>query len=194
MEDNVARSERGTRETRLAGFVKSHFAISGVGFAVSLPVFAFIMHSTEETLTRYDLWAVPGVILLLLLYAVAGYWSARKKQWGPFGSWKEGLWAFLDPALIAWGWGALVLLSFYLNVWPLLLFLFCGSLFLASPSFIMVLLALVYHPFVFGLPGLWLWAFLAGGIPPLLFFLGSLIGGKESSPTKEGTEISETGV
>lgn len=188
MKDKTARSER------LGGFARSHFAISGIGFAVCLLMFAFIMQSTEGFLQRYSVWFILGDILLLLLYAVAGYWSAQKRQWGPFCSWKEGLWAFLDPALIAWGWGALVVLSFFGDVWPLLLFLFCGSLFLASPSFIMVLLAFVHYPFVFDWPSLWLWAFLAGGIPPMLFFLGSLLGGKEGSPVKEGAEIPETGV
>lgn len=189
MKDNAARPERAMREARLAGFAISHFAISGVGFAVGLFVFAFIMQSTEETLARYDLWAVLGESLLLLLYAVAGFWSAQEKQWGPVRSFKEGLWTFLDPALIAWGWGALVVLSLALNVWPLLLFLLPASLFLASPSSFLVLLALPAGFFGLGWLGFCLLALLAGGIPPLLFFLGSLFGGKKSSSAKEGAEI-----
>jgi len=162
---------------RLAGFAVNHFAISGIGFAAGLLVFALSTQSTEGILWRHSVWLILGNALLLLLYGGAGYWCARERKWGAFASRNEGLWAFLDPALIAWGWGALVVLSLALNAWPLLLILFCASLFLASPSSILVLLAMVYWPL--GLPGLCLWAVLAGGIPPLLFFLGSFLGGKK---------------
>lgn len=177
MKDRAAPAEQAMREARLAGFTVSHFAISGIGFTVSLLVFALSTQSAEGFLWRHSVWFILGNALLLLLYAGAGFWCAREKRWGVFGSRKEGLWAFLDPALIAWGWGALVVLSLALNAWPLLLILFCASLFLASPSCIMVLLAMVYWPL--GVPGLCLWAFLAGGVPPLLFFLGSLLGGEK---------------
>lgn len=186
MKDKAVSAERTMREARLAGFAISHFSISGIGFTASLFVFALSTQSTEGFLWRYSAWLILGNVFLLLLYAGAGYWCAREKKWGAFGSRKECLWAFLDPALIAWGWGALVVLSLALNAWPLLLILFCASLFLASPSAIMVLLAMVYWPL--GLPGLCLWAILAGGLPPLLFFLGSLLGGKKNDIPEVSSE------
>ena len=182
---------RAKREARLAGFAKSHFIISGTGFCVLLPLYAI--------LSCIDLWQYTSLLvlvtgLLLLVYIPAGVRCARKKQWGSFDSWKEGLWAFLDPALIAWGWAAIVVLSLFLNVWPLLLFLFCASLFLAAPSSLLVLLAMSSDLDGFGrLVGLgWLGfcllALLAGGIPPLLFFLGSLLGGKRIAANELSAE------
>lgn len=174
------------REARLAGFAISHFAISGIGFAASLFVFALSTQSAEGFLYRHSVWLILGDALLLLLYAGAGYWCAREKRWGVFGSRKEGLWAFLDPVLIAWGWGALVVLSLVLDAWILMLLLFCASIFLASPSALMVLLLLRIS--FFGWPGLILGAFLAGGLPPLLFFLGSLLGGKKNDIPEVSSE------
>lgn len=183
MKDKVVPAERAMRETRLAGFAKSHFIISGVGFCVLLPLCAIISQTYQP---QYFSLLVLADILLLLAYMFAGSLCAGKGQWGPFGSWKEGLWAFLDPALIAWGWAALVVLSLALNSWPLLLILFCASLFLASPSALMVLLLLRIS--FFGWPGLILGAVLAGGLPPLLFFLGSLLAGKQKTLPEASSE------
>ena len=166
---------REKRVARLAGFAKSHFIISGAGFCVMLPVYAILSCIDQR---QYTSLQIVATVFLLLAYIPAGVWCAGKKQWGAFGSWKEGLWAFLDPALIAWGWAALVVLSLLLDVWPLLLFLFCASLFLAAPSSLLVLLAMPVSFFGLGWFGFCLLALLAGGIPPLLFFLGSLLGGR----------------
>lgn len=174
---------RVNREMRLAGFAKSHFIISGVGFCLLLPTYAVISQGFRP---QYFSLLVLMDILLLLAYAAAGVWCAGKRQWGFFGSWKEGLWAFLDPALIAWGWGALVVLSVLLNAWGLMLGLFCASFFLASPSALMVLLSLRISSFDW--PDLILWAVLAGGLPPLLFFLGGLLGGKKNDIPEVSSE------
>ena len=180
MKNNV---DREGREMRLAGFAKSHFIISGVGFCLLLPVYAI---ASQDYRPQYFSLLVLMDIFLLLAYAAAGIWCAGKKRWGPFGSRNEGLLAFLDPALIAWGWGALVVLSLVLDAWILMLLLFCASIFLASPSALMVLLLLRIS--FFGWPGLILGAFLAGGLPPLLFFLGSLLGGKKNDIPEVSSE------
>lgn len=163
------------REMRLVAFAKTHFIISGIGFALGLVLFAL------STLLPYFWVYALAEIVLLAFYAAAGFWHARKKQW-KFSCVQEALWAFLDPALIAWGWAALVLLSLFLNVWPLLTFVFVASAFLASPSFLMVCLALTSNLLVSGV-GFVIWGILAGGVPPLLFFLGSLWGSR-----KQGVE------
>ncbi len=179
MERNTNRT---MREVRLAGFAKSHFIISGIGFFVLLPLYALFSQS--------DQWCavfVPVACILMLGYAFAGFQCGRKNQWGPFGGWKEGLWPFLDPALIAWGWAVLVVLSLFLNAWALMLILFFASMLLASPSSLLVLLVISSPTLQSGWLGFFLAAFLAGGLPPLLFFLGSLLAGKR----KVGTEDSE---
>ena len=186
---NTPETDKTRREMRLAAFAKSHFIISGVGFAAAVVLFAL----TTVLPSFLDFWIpVAAEIVLLVFYAIAGFWHARKNRW-KFSCFREGLWAFLDPALIAWGWAALVLLSLFLNVWPLLSFVFIASAFLASPSFLMVLLALTGSLLV-GEWGFVLWAVLAGGIPPLLFFLGSLWGSRKGLKTEEETqEIAQEG-
>ena len=183
MKDNGIRVKR---ETRLAGFAKSHFIISGIGVMVLLPLYA--------AFSRSDHWSavfVPVGCVLMLGYALAGFLSGRKKQWGPFGGWKEGLWAFLDPALIAWGWAAIVVLSLLLDAWALMLILFFASMLLASPSSLLVLLVISSPTLQSGWLGFFLAAFLAGGLPPLLFFLGSLFAGKRNARARDTAEKPE---
>lgn len=171
------------REERLAAFAKSHFIISGIGFAVGLILFAI------STIVPYFFIYALAEIILLAFYGAAGFWHTRQNRWR-FSRFKEGLWTFLDPALIAWGWAALVLLSLFLNVFPLLSFLFVASVFLAFPSFLMVFLALVCNwlgsevDFV-------LWAILAGGIPPLLFTLGSLWGNRRNTAKTDENKFAD---
>ena len=174
---NEPKRDKTRREMRLAAFAKSHFVISGIGFAVGLMLLAVM-----ALLSDYIVYALAEIVLLAL-YAVAGFWHARNKQWR-FSCFKEAFWAFLDPALIAWGWAALVLASLFLNALPLLICLFFASMFLASPSSIMVLLALG-SGVLEGECGFVLCAILAGGVPPLLFFLGSLCGSGKRSKTEE---------
>ena len=177
---NVPKLDKSRREMRLAAFAKSHFVISGIGFALGL-----VLIAVSTLFPHFVAFAVAEMILLAF-YAIAGFWHARTKRW-EFTCFREALWAFLDPALIAWGWAALVLASLFLDVWPLLSFVFIASAFLASPSFLMVLLALTGSLLV-GEWGFVLWALLAGGVPPLLFFLGSLWGSRKGFKTEEETQ------
>ena len=183
-------ANRTMREVRLAGFAKSHFIVSGIGFLVLLPLYVL---SSQGGMIRSHWCAVfiPVACILMLGYALAGFLSGRKNQWGPFADWKEGLGAFLDPALIAWGWAVLVVLSLFLNAWALMLILFFASLFLASPSSLLVLLVISSPTLQSGWLGFFLAAFLAGGLPPLLFFLGSLLSGKRNARTEDSAEQPE---
>jgi len=176
--------EKMRRSERLDAFAKSHFVISGIGFAVAVVMFAL----TTVLPPFWDFSAFAAAeIVLLAFYAVAGFWHAQKKRW-KFSCFREGLWAFLDPALIAWGWAALVLLSLGLNVWLLMTFAFVASAFLAFPSFLMVLLALTGGFLDSRGYAFYLWAFLAGGIPPLLFTLGSLCGSRKNKAKADEKE------
>lgn len=184
-------TDRTMREARLSGFAKSHFIISGIGFVVLLPLYAVFSQSGESIQSHWCAVFVSVACLLMLMYFFAGFWCAQKKQWGSFCDRKEGLWAFLDPALIAWGWAAFVILSMFLDAWGLMLILFFASIFLASPSSLIVLLTITSPVMLIGWPGFFLIAFLAGGVPPLLFFLGSLFAGKARAA---GSAIAESGV
>ena len=179
------------REARLAGFAKSHFVISGIGFLVLLPLYAVFSQSGGMIRSHWCAVFVPIACILMLGYAVAGFLIGRKNQWGAFAGRKEGLWAFLDPALIAWGWAAIVVLSLVLDAWALMLILFFASMFLASPSSLLVLLVITSPSPQGGWLGFFLAAFLAGGLPPLLFFLGSLLAGKKNDAAERSAEKPE---
>lgn len=181
---NEPKLDKARREMRLAAFAKSHFVISGIGFAVVVVMFA--LTTVLPPFWDFSVF-VAAEIVLLAVYAVAGFWHAQKNRW-KFSCFREGLWAFLDPALIAWAWAALVLLSLGLNVWPLLTGMFFASAFLASPSFLMVLLTLTGGFLDSRGYAFYLWAFLAGGIPPLLFLLGSLWGSRKRFKTDEAEQ------
>lgn len=154
------------------GFAKSHFAISGIGLVMVILLFVFSSH------IPYFYVFILVEIILLAMYAFAGIHCAKKEPWGLPRSVKAGIWEFLKPALIAWGWAALV---FLIDFWePLMSIFFFGSLLFAAPSFLMVYIALIFGCFDGELiPALCLWGFLAGGIPPLLFTLGSLWGSRK---------------
>lgn len=177
---------RAKRKARLAGFAKSHFILSGIGLLVLLPLYALFCES------RYWLAIfLPVACILMLGYAFAGLRSGRKNQWGFFDSRNEGLWAFLDPALIAWGWAALVVLSLFLDAWGLMLILFFASMLLASPSSLVVLLCIVTPSPFSNWFGFILAAFLAGGVPPLLFWLGSLLAAKKNVLSEQSADETE---
>ncbi len=168
------------RESRLMGFTKSHFVISAFGLAAVILLFLF------SAFISYFFVFVLVEIVLLAMYVLAGIYCAKKEPWELPRSVIAGIWEFLKPALIAWGWAALVIVSLLMDSWDLLGIFFFGSLLFAAPSFLMVYIALVFGCFDGGLiPALCLWGFLAGGIPPLLFTLGSLWGGRKKKKEQE---------
>ena len=177
---NVLKQKPADQESHLMGFTKSHFAISGIGLVLVILLFVLSSH------IPYFFVFVLVEIILLAMYALAGIYCAKKEPWGLPHSVKAGIWEFLKPALIAWGWAALVIVSLLMDSWDLLGIFFFGSLLFAAPSFLMVYIALIFGCFDGGLiPALCLWGFLAGGIPPLLFTLGSLWGGRKKKKEQE---------
>ena len=181
MENNenleIQKPKETTQKARFAGFAVSHFVISFVGFAAGL-----ILTPSLETPPSF-LFTVVAVVLFAL-YAIAGQGLARTKQWSFPRRFRDGAKAFLFPALIAWAWGALVVVSLVIGAWTLLMVEFFASAIFAFPSFYMVYLFLGTAPGteLFGMEflGICLCAFLAGGIPPLLFLLGSLLGSRKA--------------
>lgn len=155
--------------SRFGGFAAGHFVVT----ALCAPL----------------LFLVPGLLALvstplralcmMALYLPAGWIVAALRGWAR-PSPREGLKAVLYPALFAWGWALGGWLLFCLP--PLSgpgFLMLTSTYFLACPSFTLMLTALdqiidVTAQSAFGLT--WYGCmFLAGLLPPLLFFLGSLL-------------------
>ena len=171
---------------RFKWFAISHFSISIIGI-----IGAFLSTVLDGAMIAVlFLWEA----VLLALYAVAGVWVARKRNWNKPQRTRDGVCAFLSPTLVAWAWGGLLLLStvpiFKLRLGDvgdvLAIVLMYSLLFLAFPSsaaFIMLTL------FVGGLDANftaeWLLFFvymlIVGAVPPGLFLLGSVIGVRKRS-------------
>ena len=171
---------------RFKWFAISHFSISIIGI-----IGAFLSTVLDGAMIAVlFLWEA----VLLALYAVAGVWVARKRNWNKPQRTLDGVCAFLSPTLVAWAWGGLLLLStvpmFKLRLGDvgdiLAIVLMYSLLFLAFPSsaaFIMLTL------FVGGLDANftaeWLLFFvymlIVGAVPPGLFLLGSVLGVRKRS-------------
>ncbi len=140
------------------------------------------------------------VLLLMALYVPAGWAVSRLRCW-PRPDRKTACRAVLYPALCAWGWafgglGLLLLFSGREALFPLAFTgfaLLVSTFLLASPSALFMLLTLDLLSGslrdagvnAFFQSSAWLAAmFLAGLLPPLLFFLGSLLPKKRLTTAK----------
>ena len=140
------------------------------------------------------------VLLLMALYVPAGWVVSRLRGW-PRPDRKTGCKAVLYPALCAWGWafggcGLLLLFSGREALFPLAFTgfaLLALSFLLASPSALFMLLTLDLLSGslrdagvnAFFQSSAWFAAmFLAGLLPPMLFFLGSLLPKKRLTTAK----------
>ena len=140
------------------------------------------------------------VLLLMALYVPAGWVVSRLRGW-PRPDRKTGCKAVLYPALCAWGWafggcGLLLLFSGREALFPLAFTgfaLLALSFLLASPSALFMLLTLDLLSGslrdagvnTFFQSSAWFAAmFLAGLLPPMLFFLGSLLPKKRLTTAK----------
>ena len=140
------------------------------------------------------------VLLLMALYVPAGWAVSRLRGW-PRPDRKTTCRAVLYPALCAWGWafggcGLLLLFSGREALFPLAFTgfaLLAFSFLLASPSALFMLLTLDLLSGSLRDAGVndffqssaWFAAmFLAGLLPPMLFFLGSLLPKKRLTTAK----------
>ena len=175
---------------RFVWFAASHVAISIETFFVAILILAL---GSGSPMNQNPLFlCLLGVELL----SMAGYWGAgahlaRSRKWTAFSDPRDFWRAMLRPAVIAWIWGGGLLtltmgVSFVPDgtpaavgaIWSAAVaVLFFGSMFLCAPSSLMVMLL-----FVVGMEHTWpSWSLavmllLAGGLPPLLFTLGSAWG------------------
>lgn len=165
--------EKTTWQERLSGFALSHFLISVFGFLAGIVCLAL------DNVRLLEFAFCAGTGILLLLYMAAGFYVARDREWSTPAGGKDGFFAILRPTLIAWMWGGLLLVSSSLR-WldGLSAVMIMASVALASPSVLVVLVSAMIGLFDLGVLGYLIGLFLAGGLPPLLFFLGSLLGAK----------------
>lgn len=168
--------KRYNTRARLGGFAVSHFLISFAGVAAEI-VALLVMEKCYEIV----FWSLVVLsVVLLAAYVPMGTWTARRKQWSRPQTFGEGLRYFLAPAAIAWGWGTLVAVTILLNAISVLVVEFLVTSLLASPAVLMLYVSVILQDL--GMEGwLWLWVYvlLAGGLPPLLFTLGSLWGSRK---------------
>lgn len=182
-----------TQAKRLGRFAVSHFSIAIVGAMLAIPV-ALILSGVNNEVLGYSVLLL-GNVVAMSAYVFAGRLLAKSYCWGSLKNFSTGLLAFLFPALIAWAWGSLMLCVAQLPgrvAWDLVGLLLPVSFLCAFPSFLLVLSTLVLGILDGGLPNMIICMLLAGGLPPLLFLLGSIWGGRKNEQRamqpKEGKE------
>ena len=182
-------SPKTTWQERLSGFALSHFLISMFGFVAGIICLAL------GSVKLLEIAFCVGAGILLLLYVGAGFWMSREHSWNAPEGRKDSFLAFLRPALIAWTWGGLLLACAALRWLSELSFvMIMASIALASPSVLVVLVSAMVGILDLGVPGYLISLFLAGGLPPALFLLGSIWGSRKAGrcvapPSEEKGEL-----
>lgn len=157
---------------RFGWFFAGHLPVSVLSLGTVILTYLGFAHKTEVFPTV--MWLL--LVGMLALYIPAGALVARARGWKAPDA-REGLLAVVLPAAVAWvwalgGWLLMVCGRSDVGMWMLL-----STAFFATPSFLLMLLVLP------GAAGHYAWApvlwygamFLAGLLPPLLFFWGTLL-------------------
>ena len=172
-----------TQRKRLKQFAVSHFVISVLGSLLAMAVgFLLLVLASQSERAMYIVLIVCSVAGMVA-YAAAGFYSAETYCWNGPKSGKDRFLAFLFPSLIAWGWGSVMLYCASctgLDAYELVSILILANLFLAFPSLVMVVTSLVLGFLDGGLLRMIICMLFVGGLPPLLFLLGSIWGGKKN--------------
>lgn len=179
-----------TQLDRLGQFAASHFFISFAGAILAMTFGLLLVELIGDFDVLFSLIVVAAVVLMLA-YGVAGVRTARVCGWSRPKHVGEGALAFLFPALIAWGWGSLVLCVSILpgRGWTGLgTALLMVSYFAAFPSFLAVLASFLPGFLDGGTWGLIFCMLLVGGLPPLLFALGSIWGSKKAEKSAKNSD------
>lgn len=183
-----------TQRERLKRFAISHFVISVLGAFLAMSVgYVLLILVSQSEIAMYIVLSVCSMAGMVA-YAVAGFYSAETYGWNKSKKWKDRFLAFLFPALIAWGWGSLMLYFTLSGVesYRLVSGLLTVNIFGACPSLVIVVTSLVLGLLDGGLPNMITCMLLVGGLPPLLFLLGSIWGGrKKEQRAMQSTERKE---
>lgn len=121
---------------------------------------------------------------MMLAYLPLGWAVAKLTRW-PKPDRKASLWAVLLPTLIAWAWAGTTAACLFwvpegVGVGAVL---GLPAFLLAVPSLLLVTVILGLTQSVLGGMAVVLAIFLAGLLPPLLFWLGSVLGGANEKTT-----------
>lgn len=172
---------RPSQRERFKWFAISHFVISVLGALLAMSVgYVLLILASQNEVAMYIVLIV-GSVVGMAAYAVAGFYSAETYGWNRPKTFINGFLAFLFPALIAWAWGSLMLYcasSPGLDAYELVSALILANVFLALPSLVMVITSLVLGFLDGGLLNMIACMLLVGGLPPLMFLLGSMWGSK----------------
>jgi len=186
---------RPTQAERLGRFAVSHFVISVLGALLAMSVGYVLLVLTSQSEAAMYIVLVVCSAAGMAAYAAAGFYSAKTYGWNRPKNFMDGFLAFLFPALIAWAWGSMMLYCASqpgLNAYELVSALILANVFLALPSLIMVVTSLVLGLLDGGMLNMILCMLLVGGLPPLMFLLGSIWGGRKHEQRmvkpKEGKE------
>lgn len=170
-----------TQAERLGRFAASHFSIAMIGAMFAIPV-ALVLTEVNNEVLGYSVLLL-GNVVAMFAYVFTGRLLAKSYCWASMKNFGTGLLAFLFPALIAWAWGGLMLCVAHLPgriAWDFVGLLLPVSFLCAFPSFLFVFSSLVLGFLDGGLLNMILCMLLAGGLPPLLFLLGSVWGSKKA--------------
>lgn len=182
MEEKEKRTlHRPTQRERLGQFASGHFTISFAGVAIAGSVGFVLMMALNAYEARLTV-VILAAILAMSVYAFAGARAAKICGWKRPKNIGAGTLAFLLPAWIAWAWGSLVLycISVPGRDWAEMGFLLAAVSFVAAlPSSLVVCFSLGLGFLDGGLLNMILCMLLAGGVPPLLFLLGSIWGSRK---------------
>ena len=182
---------------QLGAFSLVHFPYSVLS-TILLPVLGGLYYGRGSLLGDFLGGLAPflAVLLLMLLYFPLGLLVGRFARWARIPTRRDLGRTVLTLALVAWTWAALVLGLLALSgplrgaVEPIhglfLLLVECGVLFLLTTL-------LLFPSDVSSLVVMGLWAIPAGGLPPLLFGLGSYLAAhRKRQPPVPETERAET--
>ena len=172
-----------TQRERLKQFAVSHFAISVLGALLAMSVGYVLLILTSQSEAAMYIVLIVCSVAGMAAYAVAGFYSAKTYRWHRPKNFIDGFLAFLFPALIAWAWGSLMLYCASqpgLDAYELVSALILANVFLALPSLVMVVTSLVLGFLDGGLLNMIVCMLVVGGLPPLMFLLGSIWGGRRN--------------
>ena len=185
-----------TQRERLKQFAVSHFAISVLGALLAMSVGYVLLILTSQSEAAMYIVLIVCSVAGMAAYAVAGFYSAKTYGWHGPKNFIDGFLAFLFPALIAWAWGSLMLYCASqpgLDAYELVSALILANVFLALPSLVMVVTSLVLGFLDGGLLNMIVCMLVVGSLPPLMFLLGSIWGGRRNEQrAMRSTEEKET--
>lgn len=125
------------------------------------------------------------VISMMLIYFPLGVLKAWLSNWTEPQTQQKKALAVLLPAIVAWVWVGIVLVTIMGEMEELFMVVFAISFLFAVPSSLFVVMLFIFLPHATLTTGLGFCGLMAGFLPPLLFALGSFWQAKRQAAGKE---------